>query len=257
MLDRTKPYAHISPPYRGAVYKQPPTPGGLYYDQQGHEVDTSVLTEKRGGTPVSTGPVHMATVSDDGLLANIDGVNFVRQDVARKEVENAKAARRQAEIDDVRQEAPEQAAPPQESPPDDRQDDLARDIKGIGPKIAADLEGVGIASLLDLASVDRDQRELLSTNHGLVIADTWVQQATALLAERHPEIVSQSEPPPVSDSGITKQDLIAWGKGQKQFLFEVIRKAVFQYCSARVTNETDAMSTLIRDGLITQDQAGR
>lgn len=267
-LDKSRPFASVSPPWHGASYKQ----NGRYFDSLGELVQTpagpgvapvpslGVAAPARPDIqPAEFGSAPVVVWADDErTICTIDGVEYVRTDVAAEKAalkdkwgggDGAKFAELDANLS-----APIEivSAGP---------DDLTR-ITGIDVQTAGDLRALGIGTFRDIAALSGEEitaiEGALTLPAGKIKADAWIPQATNILAKDNPgAVVVTSAPEPVK-AEMTIADLIGWAKreGQNRPWFSM-RKAFRDLLSVAVTNETDAVAALIKGGYITQDEVKR
>lgn len=74
-------------------------------------------------------------------------------------------------------------------------------------------------------------------------------------ARPRPAAVPKQPAGPVTIKGGVTVDLAAWGRGQKDYLWSEVQKAIRQQYHKQVTERRDALDFLIEEGVITADSA--
>lgn len=267
-LNKTLPYAEISPPWRGASFKQ----GGQYFDALGAHVDVGSAADGilQVDAPLPIRQVGLEpALSKDGLSLTWGMHRWVREDMMQRSVDGMRheLATLRAKIAEEIGDRALDRKPPEDVPPNpntEAHEPVLSDIPGITtPEIEA-LDKYGIRSVLDMASLNADAIAGLKQAGAKVEAE-WVNAAVQLLAAAHPEAVSIQPAEPAPESGLTRADVIAWAKGQKVINpatgapphWQVMRKAMREHFATNAANEVQAIAALIRDKVISEDEARR
>lgn len=272
-LNRSMPFATMTQVWHGAAYKQPPTTNGHYFDAEGRHVITpaspaltngarppvAAASQPTGYTdPGNPDSPYRVVFSHGGLKAKINGVTYVRLADVGDEAGVDVPASLTGAADDVADE--EEPAP---APMTDRAAlaDLTR-VEGIGDVIQSQFARFGVTDIQALAGLSKEEmaelaERMFPDDPGRPLREKWVEKAIRVLAELVPGAVSIVEPEPIN-AELSKADLIAWAKREGPSLhWQKIRKGFADVLFVKVSDEVAAVDALIRDGLITADEARR